>query len=97
MTKQISNKKITNKGLLVVSVVIISVVLIGWAAYYYGSKQAYDNGYSAGYEKGKEVGRAAAKVEAGKVVSNPMENMPSANPFEKAVNPYEEAYKNPFE
>ena len=29
---------------------------------------------------------------------NPMENFPSANPFEGAkINPFEDTYKNPFE
>jgi len=30
-------------------------------------------------------------------VTNPVENLPDANPLNKAPNPFEEAYRNPFE
>ncbi len=63
------------------------------AGVYYFS---YGFGYKTGYEAGKEIGKAAAKTEAGAAVENPLEQMPSTNPFEKAVNPFKELYKNPF-
>ena len=31
------------------------------------------------------------------VIANPVEELPSANPFETQTNPFEDAYKNPFE
>lgn len=31
------------------------------------------------------------------VITNPVENLPKTNPFEAETNPFEGAYKNPFE
>ncbi len=80
---------INKKQLVLVAVFVVIIVAIGIGGYYYGHR--------LGYEEGEEIGRATSQVEVGDVVSNPMENMPSTNPFEKVVNPFEEAYQNPFE
>lgn len=86
------------KNLIIIIVLVVIVAgVVGFGVFYYGNRQGYTKGYNAGFEEGKKVGRAAAKIEAGEAVSNPMENMPSTNPFDKVINPYEEAYKNPFE
>ena len=77
-------------SLIIIFVIVVLIVAVG--VYYF----AYKKGYSVGYEEGKETGRAAAQVGAGEVVTNPMEKMPSTNPFEKVVNPFKEGYKNPF-
>ena len=80
---------INNKQLLLIVVIVVVIVGAAVGTYYYG--------HSIGYGKGVEIGRAASQIEAGDVVSNPMENMPSANPYDEMVNPFDEAYKNPFE
>ena len=80
---------INKKQLLLIAVFVIVIVAAAGGACYYGHK--------IGYEEGVEIGRAAAQVEAGDIVSSPMENMPSTNPFEEVVNPFDEAYQNPFE
>ncbi|MBI2450589.1 MAG: hypothetical protein HYV47_03595 [Candidatus Nealsonbacteria bacterium] len=67
---------------------IIVLVLAAAGAYYFG--------YQQGFSKGKEMGKAAAEVGAGAAVENPLEEMPSTNPFEEAVNPFKDLYKNPF-
>ena len=72
-------------------VVIIFIVLILLAA---GS--AYYFGYQLGYGKGVEAGKATIEVGASGAVQAPLEKMPSTNPFEKAVNPFKDLYKNPF-
>lgn len=75
---------------LVILLIVVIVVALG--VYYF----SYQKGYKVGFERGKEVGRAAAKVEAGEAVVNPFEGIPSANPFEDAINPFRDLYKNPF-
>ena len=80
---------INKKQLILIVVFVIIAVAVGIAGYYYG--------HQTGYDEGIEIGRAAGQVEAGDVVSNPMENMPSTNPFDEVVNPFDEAYENPFE
>ena len=77
------NTKIT----LVISVVLIIAAAIG--GYYYGS--------GVGYDKGIEVGQTATTTTVEEVVVNPLEDLPSTNPFEEIVKPFEEAYTNPFE
>jgi len=72
---------------------IIIGILIGGLALSY---LAYQTGYQAGFEGGKVVGRAAGQTELGDVVGNPLEDMPSANPFEKVINPFKDLYQNPF-
>ena len=79
------NTKIT----LVISVVLIIAAAIG--GYYYGSGVGYDKGI----EIEKAVTTTTTTVE--EVVVNPLEDLPSTNPFEEIVNPFEEAYTNPFE
>lgn len=74
-----------NKNIIIF---IIILLLAGASAFYFG--------YQQGYGKGVEVGRAAAKTGAGGAVEAPLENMPSTNPFEKAVNPFKDLYTNPF-
>mgnify|MGYP001610816476 CR=1 FL=1 len=70
---------------------IAAAIVAGAAAYF-----SYNSGYQKGYTAGVETGRAAAKTEASQAVTNPLENLPSTNPFEKAINPFKELYKNPF-
>jgi len=84
-----------DKKILIIFIVVVLVVVAG--VYYFG----YQKGYKAGYGKGVEIGKASVKVEAGKieagaVVTNPLEKMPETNPFEKVINPFRELYKNPF-
>lgn len=73
--------------------IFLGGVLVVAAGVYYFS---YQKGFSVGFQAGKEAGRAAAQVKPGEVVSNPLEKMPSTNPFEEVINPFKELYKNPF-
>lgn len=72
----------------IIVVFIVVLALAGAGAYYFG--------YQMGYKAGKEFGMAAAKTEAGAAVTNPLEKLPEINPFEQAVNPFKDLYKNPF-
>ena len=78
-----------DKKILIVAVA--AVIVAGAAAYF-----SYNSGYKTGYTSGLETGRAAAKTQADEVVANPLEKLPSTNPFEKAINPFKDLYKNPF-
>jgi len=71
---------------------IIVVLVVAGGVYYF----SYQKGYKAGYGVGMEIGKASVKVEAGAVVTNPLEKMPETNPFEGVINPFKELYKNPF-
>ena len=72
--------------IIVVFIIVFAVAGVG--AYYFG--------YQQGYGKGMEAGKAAAQVGAGGAVQTPLGEMPSTNPFEKAVNPFKDLYQNPF-
>jgi len=78
------------KKTLIIFIVVVLVVAGG--VYYF----SYQKGYKAGYGEGVEIGKASVKVEAGAVVTNPLEKMPETNPFEKVINPFKDLYKNPF-
>lgn len=77
------------KKQLIIVVLLALAIGAGVGGYYYGRQ--------AGYQEGVEIGRAAAQIGAGDAVSSPMDNMPSANPYQGAINPFEDAYQNPFE
>ncbi len=70
---------------------VVAIIIAGGAAYF-----AYSFGYQKGHTAGVETGRAAAQSEAGAAVTNPLEKLPSTNPFENTVNPFKDLYKNPF-
>ena len=72
----------------VVIIFIVLILLAAGGAYYFG--------YQLGYGKGVEAGKAVTEVGAGGAVQAPLEQMPSTNPFEQAVNPFKDLYKNPF-
>jgi len=73
-------------------IVILVIVIMGAAVSYF----SYKAGYKKGYDLGKEAGITASKVQPSEAVTNPLEEMPSINPFEKVLNPFKEGYKNPF-
>ena len=75
-----------DKKLLIIFIVVVLVVAAG----------CYFVGYKKGFASGVETGRIAAETSAGAAVTNPLEKMPETNPFEKAVNPFKDLYKNPF-
>lgn len=72
----------------VVVIVIALILLAAGGAYYFG--------YQQGYGKGMEAGANAAKVGAAGAVEAPLGEMPTTNPFEKAINPFKDLYTNPF-
>lgn len=75
---------------------VVVLVAVGIGVYFLAYQQGYKTGYKTGYDLGVDTGKAAAKTTPGQAVSNPLEEMPSTNPFEKAVNPFKDLYKNPF-
>jgi hypothetical protein len=75
-----------NKKILVISIVVL--IVVGAAVYYFS--------YKFGYQTGLKIGGAACETSLGKAVENPLEKMPSANPFEAVKNPFKDLYKNPF-
>lgn len=79
-----------NKKILIIFVA--AIIIVAGGVYYFSYQMAYQKGYDAG----KEAGIAAQKTTAGAAVTNPLEQMPSTNPFEKTVNPFKDLYKNPF-
>jgi len=79
-----------NAKILAIFIVVVLVVVGG--VYYF----SYQAGYGKGYDAGKEAGIAAQKTTAGAAVTNPLEQMPTTNPFEKAINPFKDLYTNPF-
>ena len=82
-----------SKKFIIIHIIILVVLVSIIGGVYYLS---YKKGYATGYAVGDRQGRAAAQVNTENIVGNPLENMPSANPFEKVVNPFKELYKNPF-
>jgi len=72
----------------VVIIFIVLLLLAAGGAYYFG--------YQQGYVKGVEAGKTTVEVGAGGAVQAPLEEMPSTNPFEQAVNPFKDLYTNPF-
>ena len=88
------------RNLILFLVFLLLMVGVGLGTYYFSFKGGYSLGYEegkvSGYEEGKRVGLAAAKVEAGEIVSGPLDEMPSANPYEGVVNPFDRTYINPF-
>lgn len=91
-----------DKKVLIIFIIVLLVVagLVYWGSYNLGYKKGFNLGYDlgkkTGFDEGKEVGRTAAKTEAATAVTNPIEQIPSANPFEEGVNPFKELYQNPF-
>jgi len=79
-----------NKKTLIIFAGIILATAIG--VYYF----SYQTGYESGFEKAKELSQAGEEIDIGNVVGNPLEKMPSINPFEKIINPFRGLYKNPF-
>lgn len=83
------------KNTLAIFLIILVVVVLG--VFYFSYQRGYGDGYAVGSKDGEEIGRAAAQVTAGEAVTNPLEDIPSTNPFEETVNPFKDLYKNPFE
>jgi len=81
------------------SVLIVYVISIGllFVLMLLVSNFSYQKGYNMGYGEGKDFSWATYKIRARDIVTNPLENMPSINPFEGKFNPFTEVYKNPFE
>jgi hypothetical protein len=69
-------------GLLILGVGYFGGELLGF-------NKGYDNGYKTGYQDGLDTLKAAATLDASDAIGNPLDKMPTANPFEKQVNPFE--------
>jgi len=53
-----------------------------------GFNKGYGNGWNNGYKDGFDTQKAAMDLGAGASVGNPLDNIPTANPFEDSVNPF---------
>lgn len=80
---------------LVISIIVIIVLVAGGVWYY-----IYKGGIGAPRAEEEVEKEKFPQLEVGGEVSKatvkPMEKMPSVNPFEEVVNPFEGSYKNPF-
>lgn len=75
-------------------IILIVVGLLALAVGYFGGEQigfnkGYTNGYNAGYQDGLDTLNAAVSLDPADSVGNPLDKMPTANPFEGQVNPFE--------
>ncbi len=91
-----------NKKALII-IIIIVVVIAAAGGFYYFQYQRKDAGEESSLPEGAmpkielpQAEKGAPVVDLGKATENPWENMPSTNPLEGAVNPYEDSYQNPF-
>ncbi len=76
-----------NKKNLIIFAAVLVVVAVG--VYYFSFRM----GYKAAQKAQEDLTK---KVTTGTEI-NPLENLPSANPFENIkTNPFEGLYKNPF-
>jgi hypothetical protein len=87
MNQELENIK--GKVLLIILGIIVVGVLFSLVGYFVGSRSGYESGWQAGNNEGIETGRATCDLSAKDSVSNPLDNMPTANPFEESVNPFE--------
>lgn len=82
-----------NKKIIKIIVLIAAGFFILAAGYFAGERlgfnKGYDNGFEAGYQQGFDTLKAATYLTPSDAVGNPLENMPTANPFEEPVNPFE--------
>jgi len=83
-----------NKKTLIIFIIVVLIVAAG--VYYFGLQQGAKKGYEEGVKATKAAYEEVIK-KAEKGVVNPMENLPTANPFEEVkVNPFEGIKVNPF-
>ncbi|KPJ54637.1 hypothetical protein AMJ47_04040 [Parcubacteria bacterium DG_72] len=81
-----------NKIVKIIILLVIGffILAVGYfAGEQIGFNKGYDNGFNAGYQQGFDTLKAATYLDPADAVANPIENMPTANPFEESVNPFE--------
>lgn len=82
------------KKLLIIISAIIAITLIGGTAIYLNyKKEAIKKRFMPTLLKWSGSGTS---LDIGDATANPLENMPSVNPYEKTANPFKDSYKNPF-
>lgn len=72
------------------------MALIGGAllagGYFFGERLGFNKGYANGrdngYKDGIDTQKAASNLGASASIGNPMDRIPTANPFEDSVNPF---------
>ena len=81
------------KKIIKIIILIVGGLLLLAVGYFGGEglgfNKGYDNGYNAGYQDGLDTLNAAAVLDPADAVGNPLDKMPTANPFEGQVNPFE--------
>lgn len=87
-----------SKKVIIIFIIVIVVLVAIFAVYFiYGDKwlkkgaEKWLQGFNVDFNIGIDVSGI------GKGTENALKNMPSINPLEGVVNPFRDAYKNPFE
>lgn len=91
------------KNVLLALGALVFVAILGLVLWFYlgTSRRGTDNILSGGDTNATTTQGAPAESFGGDIyqktgAANPVEKMPDTNPFEKTVNPYTDAYQNPF-
>jgi hypothetical protein len=83
----------TKKKIFKIIIYVIGGLLVLAVGYFGGEglgfNKGYGNGYNAGYTDGLDTLNAAASLNPSNAIGNPLDKMPTANPFEEKVNPFE--------
>lgn len=83
-----------NKIVLIIAAVLIVVILV-FVGIGVSKKKKEAEQIKTGTEQITTVQEKATEA-IKEAATNPAEKIPSANPYEKVVNPFRDAYKNPF-
>jgi len=80
------------KKIIKIIVLVLAGGLLVLVGYFWGEKigfnTGYGNGWQAGYKDGFDTQKAAIDLGASASVGNPLDKIPTANPFEDSVNPF---------
>jgi len=84
--------EIKRKNLAISLVLVLGLILFFAAGYFIGERSGFEKGWTngehQGYEQGLKAQEASCALDPSAAVQNPMDNMPTANPFEESVNPF---------
>ena len=86
-----------SKKIIIIFIIVAILVAVAGVYFIYGEKWLKEGmkkglqGFGIDFNIGIDVSGV------GKGTENALKNMPSTNPLEGVVNPFRDAYKNPFE
>ena len=82
-------------------IIAVAVIVIAGAIYWMGFREPGSSIFPFGQKAGQQAVEEPASGLGGEIFGgvqqNPAENMQETNPFEKDINPFKDAYTNPFE